>query len=310
MTSVPKNTYASFQTRFSSFYMRIFLNLILFCALPVLTACQNLVFFNTDVVYLNPRGEFRVRDIYLSPNDRAKIHLWDMGSKAPSDTPADAPVIYYLHGNSKNMSQYYTEVTWLIDKGFRVIAIDYQGFGESEGKPRFPELFDDALLGFLWIKRNYPDAPVHLYGQSMGGAIVWGMLEKIVNETDISLNAIESIVVEGSFWSLREVAMDRLKKGGWKKYFSWVAYILIPDRYSPRYTLTNLDLVGVNVLQMHSEGDGTVDIEQGRKLGLHLPSGACRLIVEEKTHISIALIAGGKYQPVVERFLRHGICPP
>ncbi|WVZ78790.1 hypothetical protein U9M48_026444 [Paspalum notatum var. saurae] len=76
----------------------------------------------------------------------------------------------------------------IASSGYGVFALDYPGFGLSEGLhgyiPSFDTLIDDVAEHFSKVKGNpkYRGLPSFLFGQSMGGAVALKVLFKQPNE--------------------------------------------------------------------------------------------------------------------------------
>ena len=73
-----------------------------------------------------------VQEIYLAvgrPDDPERIHAWWW----PADDPG-APVVFYLHGVRWNLTGHLNRMSQLRRFGFSVFAIDYRGFGKSDGE--------------------------------------------------------------------------------------------------------------------------------------------------------------------------------
>lgn len=85
-------------------------------------------------------------------------------------------VICLIHGLGEHSGRYAHIAHFLLSSGYAVISFDLRGHGNSEGiRGHFPSidvvLQDlDALL--LVARERYPDVPVFLYGQSLGGILV------------------------------------------------------------------------------------------------------------------------------------------
>ncbi|KAF1877438.1 hypothetical protein Lal_00040153 [Lupinus albus] len=79
--------------------------------------------------------------------------------------------LFYCHGIARKLAS----------SGYGVFAMDYPGFGLSEGLhgfiPSFDELVDDVVEHYSKIKENpdFHSLPSFLFGQSMGGAVVLKM---------------------------------------------------------------------------------------------------------------------------------------
>lgn len=100
---------------------------------------------------------------------RLKIHALTSG-------PADGTPVLFVHGNN-SCSTYWEETMLALPAGFRAIAPDNRGYGDTEFKPvdatRGCGDWADDMLGLmdaLGIER------FHLVGHSLGGSICWSLL--------------------------------------------------------------------------------------------------------------------------------------
>ena len=92
------------------------------------------------------------------------------GGRTPTRT---RPVVYYLHGVRWNLTGHVRRMEQLRRFGFSVFAIDYRGFGKSDGDlPSEPMTYEDAAAGWAWLAKKVPDpARRFIYGHSLGGAV-------------------------------------------------------------------------------------------------------------------------------------------
>src|SRR5262249_26647821 len=96
------------------------------------------------------------------------IHAWWW----PAMTPV-APTLLYLHGASSDLTGQVFRLEQLRRFGFSVLAIDYRGFGKSDGDlPSEDTVYQDARAAWEWLAARQPDpAKRYIYGHSLGGAV-------------------------------------------------------------------------------------------------------------------------------------------
>lgn len=100
---------------------------------------------------------------------RLKIHALFSGSE-------NGKPVLFIHGNASS-STYWEEMMLKLPAGFRGIAPDLRGYGDTEDKlvdaTRGMGDWIDDLLGFLDALKI---DKVHVIGHSMGGTIVFGLV--------------------------------------------------------------------------------------------------------------------------------------
>lgn len=136
------------------------------------------------------------QDVYIPAVDGTKMHGWFFHRP-------DAPhVVLLSHGNSGNLD----DIKWLIENvlhsGVSVLAYDYRGYGNSEGRPSVESVAEDGLRAydFLCGELGYDSSVVILYGQSLGSAVTCHIL---------SNRACLGVILQSGFSSLRKVAQQR-----------------------------------------------------------------------------------------------------
>ncbi|MBT4929513.1 MAG: alpha/beta hydrolase [Flavobacteriales bacterium] len=97
------------------------------------------------------------------------IYVGDIG-RISSDT-----VILYLHGNADHLDRYWPRIKLLANTGhknrFGVFAVEYRGFGLSEGTPTEEGMYVDADAAMKWLKeQGLTDDRLVVYGFSLGSA--------------------------------------------------------------------------------------------------------------------------------------------
>jgi alpha-beta hydrolase superfamily lysophospholipase len=128
------------------------------------------------------------------------IHAWWMPAAGSTDA-AQAPTLLYLHGARWNL----TGSTWRTGKwreaGFSILAIDYRGFGQSEGDmPSEKQAYEDAQAAWNWLKSRQPDPKKRIiYGHSLGGAVA------IELATHVKPGEAAGLITEATFTSISEM---------------------------------------------------------------------------------------------------------
>jgi len=109
-------------------------------------------------------------EVSLSSADGTELY----GRHWPADTPK--AVMAIAHGFGEHCGRYDHMAAHLNAQGIAVVALDFRGHGKSGGKRGIVKSYDDfrADLDALLTQTRglYPDAPLVLYGHSMGGGIV------------------------------------------------------------------------------------------------------------------------------------------
>jgi alpha-beta hydrolase superfamily lysophospholipase len=104
-----------------------------------------------------------------SPNHRESgitCRLWC------GDTPPKF-LVAIVHGMGEHAQRYAHVAEFFVNRGATVHAIDQRGHGRTGGPlPHFDVLVEDIGQLENYLHDSYPDMPVFLYGQSLGGSIV------------------------------------------------------------------------------------------------------------------------------------------
>lgn len=116
--------------------------------------------------------------------------------------PENSPkgIVQLVHGMAERKERYEEMMTFFAENGYVCVCHDHRGHGESmrskEDKGWFGDyegkaVVEDAFLVTKYIKEEYPNLPLTLFGHSMGSLIVRCYAQKYDNE-------IEKLIVCGS----------------------------------------------------------------------------------------------------------------
>ncbi len=181
----------------------------------------------------------------LLTNDGLRLSAWAM----PDTVQSGSQVwVLFFHGNGGNVSTPMRFYSLLIERGVRILAVDYRGYGQSEGEPTEAglSLDADAAYEFLVRQLHVPPGNVVIYGQSLGAAVA----------IDLSTYAKASgLIVEGAFTSLTDRAQEL--------YPLFPVGLLMKNRYE---SILKIPRVNVPKLFIHATDDDVVPIAHGRRL--------------------------------------------
>ncbi|MFO1312374.1 MAG: alpha/beta fold hydrolase [Burkholderiales bacterium] len=238
-----------------------------------------------------------VQDVYIPVSGGAglqRIHGWWWPSADP-----EAPVVYYLHGVRWNLTGHLRRMEQLRAFGFSVFAIDYRGFGKSDGDlPSEDMTYEDAAAGFAWLENQVPDASKRfVYGHSLGGAVAIDLAYKLAKRTE---PAIRGLVVESSFTSLPDIAAEL----SW----SWLpTRLIMTQRYD---SIEKIRDVNVPVLLVHGTGDRFVPAKFSKALYEAAPPPKRLLLIENGGHNNAMWMGDAEYRGAFAEFFALPGDPP
>ncbi|KDN53011.1 alpha/beta-hydrolase [Tilletiaria anomala UBC 951] len=133
---------------------------------------------------------YKTRNLRLTTSDRVQIGAWHVlpdqymkEHRGPFDEAhydkalQKYPTVVYLHGNAANRAAPFRTATYsLITSrlGANVVAIDYRGFGDSEGSPSEEGLVRDARAAWDWVLEKRAGKSFRKSSEKGAGMIVMG----------------------------------------------------------------------------------------------------------------------------------------
>jgi alpha-beta hydrolase superfamily lysophospholipase len=244
-------------------------------------ACATLDDFQRQVIFRPTKdtgrtpSEYQVafEDVWLtvgaSGGRREKLHAWWIPA---AKHVARAPAALYLHGAGYGISANLPRIMKLHDEGFSVLAIDYRGFGRSDGElPSEQTSYEDAQAAWAELARRAPEAKHFIYGHSLGGAIAMDLAN-----TPAAKDAA-GLVVESSFTSVRE--MQQFTS------YSWIPLGVVQTQYFD--SLAKAPKLCMPTLFMHGSADYRIPIDVAKKLFAAAPEPKRWLLVDGARHVDI-----------------------
>jgi len=138
-------------------------------------------------------------DVWLATADGVRVHAWWISAKAGS--AAEPPPVTFLcfHGNAANIAWRADVYRFLRDLPANVLAVEYRGYGHSEGSASEAGIYNDAEAAYSYLlrERGIPPARVIAFGQSLGTAVAAHLAAQ---------HPVGGVVLEAPFPSARAVA--------------------------------------------------------------------------------------------------------
>ena len=126
---------------------------------------ERLIFFPQAIVSTDHLGA-GIAPIEIVSADGTRLHGWIRAANA-----APAPVVLYFGGNAEEVSWTIAERRW--PTGWTIVAVNYRGYGRSEGSPGEAPLVADALAVYDAIAARSDVDAKHIvaFGRSLGTGV-------------------------------------------------------------------------------------------------------------------------------------------
>jgi uncharacterized protein len=180
-------------------------------------------------------------EVPLTAADGVHILAWHV---PPRDDAR--PVILYFHGNGGALRYRAQRFHDLIDKGLGLVALEYRGFGGTEGSPSEAGLIADAEAAYAFTAARYPTAQIVVWGESLGtGVAVPLAVEK----------PVARVILEAPFTSAAALAARR--------YWYMPVRLLMKDQYRSDLAIAKIT---APVLILHGVRDRVVPYAMGEEM--------------------------------------------
>jgi hypothetical protein len=111
--------------------------------------------------------EREAEEVWLLTADGVRINAFYHSN------PASKQALLWFHGNAENIGYGLDHLRALAMIGVNVLAVDYRGYGKSEGKPDEAGVYKDADAAYDYLikERHFHAEDIFIYGHSLGGAV-------------------------------------------------------------------------------------------------------------------------------------------
>jgi len=213
-----------------------------------------------SILYYFPSKEISKMDVLnysekmLNVEDSIKICTYQF----KNTTQITKANIFLIHGAGGNVSFYSEMVKTLTNNGFNVYAMDWRGYGKSNGIPNYKGVLKDTEVAFVdFLKETENDSlKIIVYGMSLGGQLA-------VKITKDNQNIVNALILDSSVESAQSLAIDYspidfLKEDARKN----------PEKFNQDYVAVRdiKDITNTPKLIIHSIKDKDVQFIHGENL--------------------------------------------
>lgn len=265
--------------------------LILFCSLFVCGFHQKLdisdevissLLFRPDKILKETPSDFglRYKEVSITTENGRILHGWYI----LDDKPTDKNIIY-LHGSKGNASLYLGGIKQLHKAGANILIVDYEGFGNSDGKASIKNTITDAIAmyDYLIYKQIARAENISLFGYSYGGAIAIELALK---------RKVHAILLESTFSSLRDIATA---------HYSFLALLLVPNDLLN--SKQNIQRINVPVIIAYAGNDQIIPIVQSKNLFTNANSPKYLFEIKNAQHHNIFKFVTNEYIKLIKKNL-------
>ena len=220
------------------------------------TSVSILFFYPQKALISTPTDvDLEYQDVWLNAQDGIKLNAWWI--PAQGSLPDSNTMVLYLHGNAENISSHSHSIYWLANNGVSVLALDYRGFGASQGKAIMPDIFQDIEAAAAWMKQQYPKKDLIILGQSIGTVMAINFTAQAAEKYQI-----QALILDAPLTGIATAARSAMSQNfvGW---LIWPFTVLIPNQWDPVKHIAKIDLP---VLIMHSPKDTIIPYKQDEAL--------------------------------------------
>lgn len=173
--------------------------------------------------------------------------------------------ILYLHGNMASRAfdhrvQLYKRLSKM---GYHILAIDYRGFGDSEGWPTEQGLVEDSKVAYRFLLEKARGHPIYIWGHSLGSAVAVQLAAWLNSEhsqlNGVFLEAPFNNITDGIKYSPLAAPLRQFLPNV-EQYFDDVRNVFRSTHWITKVTSP--------ILMLHDKKDHILNINLGRKLHL------------------------------------------
>jgi hypothetical protein len=220
-----------------------------------------------------------VEDVWLTTLDKVRVNAWYLPN------PTSEKALLWFHGNAENLGYGLERLLFYSRLAVNVFAVDYRGYGKSEGSPNEAGVYRDADAAYDYLvqERHIQPKNIILMGHSLGGAVAIDLASR---------RECGGLIVQSSFTSAKAMA---------RRLFRVPLFEYIPkSRFD---SLAKIQRVQAPILIVHGTRDETVPFCMGRRLFAAAPEPKFFFAVEGAGHNDVTEVGGESLLHHLKSFL-------
>ena len=223
-----------------------------------------------------------VEDVSFVSSDGVKLHAWWIPNGR-----ADLTFLAF-HGNAGNIADRAPIYEFLRQTPANVLALEYRGYGHSEGSPSEAGFYRDAdaAYQFLTKVKNVQPQNIISYGQSLGTTVAVYLAAR---------HKVGAVILEAPFPSGRRVARTTFR-------FLAGLSLLIGSQFD---TKTRLQTIEAPLMIVHCTQDPVIPFSLGEETFDTAREPKTFLAIESACHEEASIISPEKYRSALRTFLNR-----
>ena len=233
--------------------------------------------FSDSVLYQPPRyAPYK----QLLPNVKIPLSNGKVLSGVYLPNPKAEYTVLLSHGNAEDLGSLTPFLIHYHAQGYAVFAYDYEGYGESTGRPSEKNLYQDINATYDYLVKNLHVDPskIVLHGRSLGS----GPSIELARTKEVG-----KVILESPFVSAYQV------------------FTRIPLPFDKYKNLSKIKQIKAPVLIIHGEVDTIIPFSHGNRMYKAVVGKKEYYWVKGASHNDIYYVAGKNYWIAINNFIRN-----